>query len=297
MITGAPSVSRGLTGATLLDREKRLFVEDYRRFHVVGETKPPSIGEPYLLRNPSSGHGVLLVHGLMAAPAEVRELAEYLYQIGYTVYAPRMAGHGTSSADLSRRSAREWIASVDRGYDILRAHCERIVAAGFSTGGAIVMNRVVANPGTFSALVTISAPLWLKKLSARFAAPVHRWNRALESLGATRLRKDFVPNLPDNPHINYDRCPVSSIAEIKRLMRSVVRGLPSVTIPSLVMHATGDPKVDVRSAREIHRRIGACVKHYREIDFHEHGIVRGAIAAEVFAEVGAFLRRHAPATG
>jgi carboxylesterase len=282
-------------GCALVDSERRLFADEYRRFYVAGETKPPRIGDPYLLENPGSRHGVLLVHGLMAAPEEVREWADYLFALGYTVYAPRMAGHGTSAADLSRRRASEWIDSVDRGHAILRSCCERVVAAGFSTGGAVVLHRVIGNPGAFSALVSISAPLRLVRFSARFAEPLRRWNRMLDAVGATKLRKEFVTNHPDNPHINYSRCPVSSIAEIRRLMREVSRGLSTVSIPSLIIHARQDPKVDVRSAREIHQRLGARVKRYREIDFDQHGIVRGEIAREVFAEVGAFLRQHAPA--
>ena len=125
-------------GCALVDFERRLFTDEYRRYYVAGETKPPQIGDPYLLERPGSRHGVLLVHGLMAAPEEVREWADYLFALGYTVYAPRMAGHGTSAADLSRRRASDWIESVDRGHAILRSRCERIVAAGFSTGGAVV---------------------------------------------------------------------------------------------------------------------------------------------------------------
>jgi len=96
----------GLPIGMLVDAEKELFEREYRRYFVDGETKPKQIGEPYLLENPRSAQGVLLVHGLMAAPEEVREWAEYLCAQGYSVYAPRMAGHGTSSADLSHRSAQ-----------------------------------------------------------------------------------------------------------------------------------------------------------------------------------------------
>lgn len=282
--------------AALVDSEKELFDSEYRRFFVEGETKPRHVGEPYFLEHADCTTGVLLVHGLMAAPEEVRELAEYLFARGYTVYAPRMAGHGTSATDLSRRSAREWIDSVDRGYAILKARCDRIVAAGFSTGGAVVLHRVIENPQAFAAVISISAPLAFKKFSARFAKPLSLWNQALAAAGVTRFRKEFVPNDADNPQINYLRCPVHSIAQVQRLMREVCRGLPSISIPSLVIHAKDDPKVDVRGGRDIHRRVGSAAKRYCEIDFDQHGIVRGEIATQVFAEVGEFLRQFVPAT-
>ncbi len=288
-------MAAGAFDRALIDFENGLFEREYRRFFVDGETKPKHIGEPYLLENAAFAHGVLLVHGLMAAPEEVREWADDLFARGYNVYAPRMAGHGTSSGDLSGRSAQEWIDSVDRGYAILKTRCDSVVAAGFSTGGAVVLHRVIENPQAFAAVVSISAPLKFRKFSAHLARPVSLWNRALTTLGAPGLCREFVHNDADNPHINYLRCPVNSIVQIQRLMREVYAGLASVSIPSLIIHAKGDPKVDVQSGRDIHRRLGSPAKQYREIDFDQHGIVRGEIAGRVFLEVGEFLSRFAPA--
>lgn len=274
----------------LLAREQQLFEQEYAQHYLAGETKPRDIGQPYLLQHPQAKTGVLLVHGLMAAPEEVRELADYLFSQGYSVYAPRMAGHGTSALDLAQRDASEWNASVERGYAILQCCCERIVAAGFSTGGAVMLNQVIQHPQAFAALISISAPLKFKKFSAHFARPLTAWNQLMLALGWPKLARPFVTNHADNPHINYLRCPVRSIAQIQRMMRSVYRGLPSITIPSLIIHADADPKVDVQSGRDIFRRITSTNKRHREIAFNQHGIVRGEIAQQVFSEVGTFLR-------
>ncbi len=283
----------------LLSHEQLLFENEYQQHYLEGETKPPSIGVPYLLHNPESTRGVLLVHGLMAAPEEVREWAEYLFSIGYTVYAPRMAGHGTSAEDLSHRSMNEWIESVNKGHEILKACCKHITIAGFSTGGAVALHQVIQKPNAFDALISISAPLKFKKISAHFITPVNRWNQTLQFLDTktsnifnlSRWNKAFITNHADNPHINYLRCPIPSLVEIKRLMKGVYQGLPSITIPTLIIHASGDPKVDVQSGRDIFKRIRSVNKEYKEIDFHLHGIIRGDITEEVFKEVGLFLKR------
>ncbi len=72
----------------LLAEELNLFLREYEKHYKPGESKPPEIGMPFLLRAPGSDTGVLLIHGLMAAPAEVREWAEFLHDGGLTVYAP-----------------------------------------------------------------------------------------------------------------------------------------------------------------------------------------------------------------
>lgn len=283
----------------LLDQELQRFEADYQHHYLEGETKPKAIGKPYLLHNPESARGVLLIHGLMAAPEEVREWADFLFSKGYTVYAPRMAGHGTSADDLSQRQMDEWVESVNRGHEILKACCGHIIVAGFSTGGAVALHQATTKPGEFEALISISAPLKFKKFSAHFARPVNNWNRALKRLDSVtpsaistaRLRKEFVTNHADNPHINYLRCPVSSIVEIQRLMKGVQQNLASLSIPTLVIHGTHDPKVDVKSSRELFKQLPDGRKYYREVDFHLHGIIRGKIAQQVFHEVGEFLSK------
>lgn len=279
----------------LVDAEAQRFDRERADHYLEAETKPRAIGAPYLLYRPDARTGVLLVHGLMAAPEEVREWAEALFEQGYNVYAPRMAGHGTSAVDLDRRCAGEWLDSVRRGQEILQGCCEQVVAAGFSTGGAVVLRSVIDQPQAFAAVISISAPLRFKKFSAHFARPLNLWNQALHGLGIERLRKPFVTNHADNPHINYLRCPVRSIAQIQRLMGEVRRGLPSIQIPALIIHADRDPKVDVRGARQLYRQIGSPDKRYREIAADRHGIVRGEVALDVFAEVASFLERVAPA--
>jgi len=102
-----------------------------------------------------------------------------------------------------------------------------------------------------------------------------------------------VPNYPDNPEINYFRCPVVSIVQVKALMKKVYRALPELSIPALIIQANNDPKVAGNSGKRIYDRISSPDKMYREVNFHLHGIVRGEISLNVFAEVATFLNRLA----
>jgi carboxylesterase len=152
-----------------MQEESLLFERDYKKYFLEGETKPRHIGEPFLLHRPETNRGVLLIHGLMAAPEEVREWADFLYSQGYTVYAPRLAGHGTSAVDLAEQSYIDWVDSVNRGHDILKTCCGQIVVAGFSTGGGLALHQAVNKPKAFAAVISISAPLRFKSVSSGFA--------------------------------------------------------------------------------------------------------------------------------
>lgn len=274
--------------ARQLAAEQALFLAERDRHYLPDETRPCRVGAPLYL--PGGSTGVLLVHGLMAAPEEVREWAEDLNARGYTVYAPRLAGHGTSAADLAGRRMEEWLGSVERGHAILAGVCERVVIAGFSTGAALALAEAQRHPDRYRAVVSVSAPLRFASRKASLAEAVQGVNRVLAGLGLGRWQKAYVHNPADNPHINYLRCPVSGIVQIRRLMRRVDRDLPALTLPVLVLHGDCDPKVDVRGGRELFRRLGSTNKHYREIGSARHGIVRGETGREVFAETAAFLK-------
>jgi carboxylesterase len=277
----------------LMQRESLLFASAYKKHFLAGETKPRPIGEPYLLHCAETRQGVLLIHGLMAAPEEVREWADFLYSLGFTVYAPRLAGHGTSAVDLARCSYRDWVDSVNRGHAILKSCCEQIVVAGFSTGAALALHQAITKPEAFAAVISISAPLQFKSIFSCFAESLDHWNSFLRILGIKALRRDFVANHPDNPHINYFRCPVRSLVQVKALMKKVYKKLSTLSLPALIIQADNDPKVKAQSGKRIHDRISSPNKTYREVHFHQHGIVRGEISRCVFAEVEAFLNKAA----
>jgi len=288
------TVRTGLSGEDLFKTELRRFDEAYQSFFLEGETKPRQIGTPFLLHNTSSTTGIVLVHGLMAAPEEVREWAQFLYAKGYTVCAPRLAGHGTSAVDLSTRQYPEWIKSVDCAVAILKDCCSKIVIGGFSTGAGIALYQAIQNPHNFDAVISISAPLKFKGWSSNFVELIHAWNRLVCTFGMNRLSMIYAKNHPDNPHINYHRCPIHGIVQVKALMRKVYRCLGSLQIPALIIQGRTDPKVDGKSGQRIFARIRHTKAYYKEIDFHQHGVIRGSIGREVFGEVDKFLNTIYP---
>lgn len=279
----------GIEPVKLQDAETELFFREYKKYFVAGETKPSAIGKPFFLPSNHSDHGVLLIHGLMAAPEEVREWAEFLHTKGFTIYAPRLSGHGTSSKDLATRHYQDWLDSVDRGHAILKTCCRKIIVAGFSTGAGLALQSAIMKPHDFEAVISISAPLKFKRFSSRFAELLNGFNQLCKFAGVRKITKEFMENDADNPHINYLQCPVSAFVQVKKLMKKVGRSLPDIKIPSLVIQANLDPKVDPKSGPEIFKRIGSAKKSFSWIDYHQHGIVRGEIAAHVFKEVESFL--------
>lgn len=284
--------TRRQVAASLMARAENDFQADYRQFHIPGESKDPSVGRPFLVRGRSRKLGVLLVHGYMAAPLEVRGLAEYLGRLGYWVYAPRIKGHGTAPEDLAQRSYGEWCQSVDEGYAVISSMCRRVVAGGFSTGAGLILD-LAARVGTLAGVIAVSPPLRLQDFSSRFAPAVDIWNRFLDRFHGDGVKKEFVENHPENPHINYVRNPVAGVRELERLMNRVEEQLPHISAPALVIQAARDPVVDPKGARRIFDLLGSADKSYILSNSERHGILLGEGAERIYRAVGDFLRHLA----
>jgi esterase/lipase/1-acyl-sn-glycerol-3-phosphate acyltransferase len=274
----------------LIDKAVEEFEKDYEAFFIQGETKPISVGMPFLIRGKSRNVGVVLSHGYMAAPLEVRELAQYLGQLGFWVYVPRLKGHGTAPEDLAIRSYQDWRDSVDQGYAIISNICKRVVAGGFSTGAGLALDlavRVKEVIGVFA----VSAPMRLKDFSSRFAPAVDMWNRLMDRARQVGAKKEFVDNKPENPHINYLRNPISGVVEVDRFMDDLEPQLADLKVPTLVVQSSGDPVVDPKGSRKIFDRIGSVEKEYLLFNFDRHGILLGEGAAKVHRAIGEFIKR------
>jgi esterase/lipase len=271
--------------------DKNLFDKDYQQYYIEDESKPKNIGEPFFLKHLFCRKGIILVHGYMAAPEEVRPLADYLYKNGYNVYGVRLRGHGTAPEDLAIRNWEKWYDSASRAYIIMKNSVKTFSIAGFSMGGGIALLQAANKPGRFAGVISINAPLKLVSIASKFSPVIVAWNKLLTKIKIDKWKMEFVKNDPEYPQINYVRNPVSGGYELEKLMRIVENRLGKVTDPALIIQASGDPVVDSVSGQEIFERLGTGDKQLFRVFANHHGILRGKEADEVNAMVLTFLRK------
>ncbi len=271
-----------------MEKILREFYSDYKEFYRKEESKSKDVGRPFLLKGRSRKVGVILVHGYMAAPLEVKELALYLAQKGYWVFAPRLRGHGTTPDDLAIRTYKDWQRSVDDGCAVIRNICKQVVVGGFSTGAGLALDlalRVDDLKGVFA----VAPPLRLQDLAARLVPAVDAWNRLMKTIHLDEAQKEFVDNNPENPDINYFRNPISGVREIERLMESLEPRLTDLKLPVLVAQANRDPVVNPKGSKRIFELLGSDEKQYILFNFKRHGILRGDGAGKVHKKINEFI--------
>lgn len=285
------SVSRSIRDH-FLDEDQRLFEEDYAKYYNPELSKGPEVGRPFLLK--PSGKlkgGIVLAHGYMSAPLEVRAMAESLSEEGYAVYGVRLRGHGTAPEDLAERTWQEWYESFNRGYAIIKSLTDHIVLGGFSTGGCMALIAAARKGVKAQGVFSICAPLQVRNYSIRLAPSVVTLNSMLKKIGQHREGWEFVLSDPENKHINYTRNPLTGVKQLIAVMNTTEKLLPQISIPAFVIQASKDTTVNPVSGQQIFDGLGSEHKELIVLARNRHGIINGEGSQDVYNYVHQFLAR------
>lgn len=235
-------------------------------------------GEPYLLEGDGRQRvGVVLVHGFLASPAELRALGERLNARGHAVYGVRLKGHGTSPWDLRERSYEEWLGSVQRGIAIMRGLAECVALVGFSTGGSLSLYAAGEAHADLAGVCAVSVPVRFRNPRMRFVPLVHGANRLVRSVSMFDGVKVFSLNESENPHINYRNMPMRGLYELRRLVDGMLTRLDGVRCPVCLLQGTRDPVVVPDSIDTLHERLRNAAVSVHLIESERHGIVQGDV--------------------
>jgi esterase/lipase len=234
--------------------------------------------------------GVLLVHGLLASPAEVRGFGHKLGQRGHCVFMPRLKGHGTSPWDLQTREWTEWLASAQRGYDIIAPLVERVCVVGFSTGGTLALLLGADPAPKLAGVVSISSPVRFTNRKMVFVPLVHGTNVLVRSVSPTDGVMPFQINESEHPHVNYRHVPIQALYQVTRAVDAMMEALPRIRCPVQIIHGTDDHIADPVSAQMIYDELECAERDVAMIPSPRHGILNEDVG-RTHAVIEAFLER------
>lgn len=195
------------------------------------------------------GEAAVLIHGFTGHPGHWIPLGEKLHQDGYTVVAPRLAGHGTTGQALGASVWREWVESARHAAESVADH-RRVHLVGLSMGGLIAI--LVARATASSSLVTINSPVLLRESKA-YLAPMMR--HAVPFLSSPH---EVAPD-PDLSHL-WMPSEERSTAAVDQLLRVIWHAwwqAGRLRRPSLVIQSRDDEAVRPLSGRLLARRLSA----------------------------------------
>ncbi|MCP3944410.1 MAG: alpha/beta fold hydrolase [Desulfobacteraceae bacterium] len=280
---------RELVKGRLTEKMNVDFSHAYNTHYIEGESKKKRIGRPLFFKHDNEIAGVLLIHGYMAAPEEMKSFAQYLHGKGFTVFVPRLAGHGTAPEDLAGTTYEQWMESVEEAYLVLRHSCDKIVIGGFSTGAGLAL-ELSCRVDDYEAIFAVAPPMQLNDLGAYFVPAINTWNAMIKKIRLSAIAKEFLENNPENAHINYIRNPIAGIHQLAMLMEQLSPKLKAVEKPVLVVQSIKDPVVSPRGTQKLFKRLGSKVKEYYLFDYDRHCILTGDGVERVFQSIENFIR-------
>jgi len=237
------------------------------------------------------------VHGFTGTPWEMRPLGEALAGRGFPVRAVRLAGHGTTLADLARTRWTDWYTSVEEGIACLARDVPRVAVVGLSMGALLALHLAATRPADVAALVLCATPLRLGDVRARWL-PVLAHVPVLWQV--IQRRWGLVPKA-DGPDIadpvmraaspSYLASPVEGILEVLRLQRIVRGELRRVVAPALLLHGGQDHSVPLDNLSLLRRALGSRVVEEHVLPRSWHVITVDVERDEVARLVGDFLER------
>ncbi len=242
--------------------------------------------EPLLL--PGNAIGVLVTHGFTGTTQSVRYLAEELHRLGgFTIHAPRLAGHGVTPEAMHETSARDWIGSVDEGLALLRERCSTIFMTGLSMGGCLTL-FAAARHADIRGIVPINACVYLDAPALAQLAYDPQAPAFIDGIGSDIKRTGVV-------ELAYSKVPVSSIREIYALMAVTRDVLPLIACPVLVLHSVEDHVVPPSNGDFIIEHVGSADRTLVRLEHSYHVATLDDDRDVVVRQALDFVKRLAPA--
>ncbi len=238
--------------------------------------------EPF--HHDGSDVGVLLCHGFTGTPQSLRSWGEYLADRGYSVRLPLLPGHGTTWQAMNQTRWEDWYAAVDAAFRELHEACERVVVCGLSMGGALALQLAQAHGPRISGLVLVNPAVKFEDPRTHLL-PVLKY--VVGSLGAigNDVKKPGVTELA------YTRTPLKAAHSQLVAWQSVVRDLPEVTQPVLLLRSPQDHVVPASSSALILSRISSLDVTEILLEDSYHVATIDNDAQRIFDESAKFIER------
>jgi len=248
---------------------------------------------------------VLLVHGLTGTPVEMRYLGKGLNKAGFTVYGVQLPGHCGNEADLAATCWRDWSGAVENAVGDLRARYGTVVVGGLSMGAVLSLHAAAVRPADVDGLLLYGPTFWYDGWTIPWYSvlwkplihtPMGRNYTFMEKhpfgIKDERLRKRVVQNMLSGNSADAGTAgmPAQGVRQLWKLVDHVKKELPTITAPTLILHAREDDISSVRNAYYIARHLGGPVD-VSLLDDSYHMITVDRQRDEVVARSVEHLRR------
>jgi carboxylesterase len=238
----------------------------------------------------TGGPAVLLLHGGGDTPQSVAQLAQFLFERGYSVRAPLLARHGRSLEELTRADAGEWRAQVRSEYDALRAKQESIFVVGQSVGGALALDLAASHP--VKALVLLAPWVAMKPPLQLLARTSHAWGWLFPYLSSRGGSSSIHDPVERGRVLGRGVITPAQLRALDQIAAAAQNAFSKITAPTLTIQSRADQRISQESAQWAFDQLAAQDKKFEWTSGAGHVISVDYGKENVFALTAAWLDAH-----
>lgn len=207
--------------------------------------------------------GILLSHGYTATTAEIRLLAQNLFEKGFSVAGPLLPGHGTRPTDLNQISWKDWTAEGERTYQFLKNQCDKVIVGGESMGALVALH--LASQHVEIAGVLCYAPAIKLTLSTLDIIKLYLGSPFLNQVDRSSL------DCSDNWQ-GYPGLPLKGALQLLKMQKAIKTQLSQIHQPVLIFQGKEDTTVAKEAGELILNGIQSTTKELHWMDHSSHAI-------------------------
>ena len=258
---------------------------------------------------------VLILHGFGDTPQTVGYLAEHLHDLGFTVRAPLLAGHGRTLREFGQSTAQQWLDAAARELAALQKEHDAVGVVGVSMGGALAV--ILSAQGSLgggdagqvhsatgearapdhgrgerqrepAALVLIAPYLSMRAPARRLAA----WHWAVSPFVHylhSREEASILDAAERRSNRGFGTVTPRLLRELQRLVSWARASLGAVRTPTLIIQSRSDNRIDPDAATWSFDRLGAPDKRFEWTEGGGHVITVDVGRERVFALTAEWL--------
>ena len=234
--------------------------------------------------NKSSDIGVYIIHGFSNTTYEVKELAEFLGKKGFHTIANNLPGHGTTPEECNRVTYQMWLEHVKQELANLISVSKKTYVVGCSMGADLALYLSSMFPIN-GCIVGGTVLKFNNPFTIHFLIPL--------LCRILKLSKKEIKNDTTIKYYGYTSYPLIALNEMRKLTNMIIKKLPEVTVPMLIIHSKADKLSLEKNVDLVYNQIQSTIKEKFFVENAHHNLFdENEDQEKIFNEILNFITKH-----
>ncbi len=227
-----------------------------------------------------SNQGVLLLHSYTSTVRDVKPLAQFLNQHGFSCFAPNYHGHGLAIDEFIKFTPTDWFQDAINGYTRLKQHgCDEIAVLGVSLGG--VLSLKMAEQFDVQACIAMSVAKE-RSIDSIFKRIIPYANYMNEIQGLEAFHSELQLN-------KLKQLSLNQLSQFNQFIEETTQNIDLIRSPLALLYGKLDAPIYAESAQLLYMQATTEKKIIKEYPNTGHLMTLGEDKTQLYQDILEFL--------